>query len=413
MTEWARRAGQAALFDWVTANALLPAKDTAHEGIARIDRATVPEIGKISANFGSIQMTYDNSNSGLNPLGLDPEVVPFDLDPTFLDVGSTAAIIRPPIQGTTHFEQIYERAYLAVNNALTAFDNANLIKSMLRQENVTEDQLRRNAEDQDREYRNRLIEIFGTPYEGAIGTGKPYPASYKGPDLSLFMYVDVREVSYRTVPAPSATYEARLVAFQNDFAGLDADLKDKFQDRFQRIVDDVDANLVSWTSVQLTDSSVVQLELPATAQSYTFQAPAEWGTRAAPGRLQGIISDMVQTEADLAFAVGNYDALVNQIESAAALLSARNGVATETIRIKGDQRDEFYDVNAVISTLKAVAGALRGTYEYSADISDAIAESGPRVSGVANDLTFVGRMIAYIGHSAVGLIAQPLAFASD
>ena len=46
--EWARRAGQGAYFDWVVANAILPAEDPNpdHTGIQKIDRTTVRGTGR-------------------------------------------------------------------------------------------------------------------------------------------------------------------------------------------------------------------------------------------------------------------------------------------------------------------------------------------------------------------------------
>ena len=118
------------------------------------------------------------------------------------------------------------------------------------------DQLRQDVIDRDLDFRNRLIEIFGTPYEGTIGTGKPYPAGYTGPDLSLYMYVDVREISSETVPPPSADYTRRLLAFRNDLnltdksndAGLAATVRNNF-------LNSLTSNMVSWTSVVLSDDS--------------------------------------------------------------------------------------------------------------------------------------------------------------
>ena len=51
--EWARRAGQGAYFDWVTANSLLPAvhPNTNYTGIQKVDRTTVQDIAVVSANL--------------------------------------------------------------------------------------------------------------------------------------------------------------------------------------------------------------------------------------------------------------------------------------------------------------------------------------------------------------------------
>ena len=43
---------------------------------------------------------------------------------------------------------------------------------------------------QDLDFRNRLIEIFGTPYEGTIGPGQIYDEGYSGPDTLLYLYID-------------------------------------------------------------------------------------------------------------------------------------------------------------------------------------------------------------------------------
>lgn len=370
---WARRTGQGALFDWMTANAILPASDTNHTGVQKVDRSTVTELATIAANLGSVQNTYDNANNGLNPIGLNPDVVSFDIDPTFLDVGSTAQIGRRAVQGLTHFEQILERAFAATKNALTAFDFANENKNRLRQVADNVESFRQDVIEQDNDYRNRLIEIFGTPYDGAIGTGKPYPAGYHGPDLSLYMYVDVREVTADTVPAPSKDYKTRLYGFATDmpnesgpFAGL---LKTVFLDPLNDTSVDPYRGYDWWTGVRLTDDSIIDLKLPASAGTYTFQAPQDWGSRAASGRLQTIISDMVQTEAELGLAVGDYDALILQIEDAADLLEAKIEMANRIMDIKlktaatvKSEGKMIQIINAVKDAVAAAKGILEGAF---------------------------------------------------
>ena len=89
-------------------HALLPSVDTNHptlgsvpetaSGIQKLDRASVAGIGRISAALGSIQSTYDTANGRLNPSGLIP-MVPFDLDPTFVDVGLQRRLGDPPFKG--------------------------------------------------------------------------------------------------------------------------------------------------------------------------------------------------------------------------------------------------------------------------------------------------------------------------
>ncbi|MBW8864294.1 MAG: hypothetical protein JF609_05100, partial [Verrucomicrobia bacterium] len=99
--EWARRAGQGAYFDWITANALLPAvhPNTNYTGIQKIDRTTVTDISAISGNLLTIQTTMDQVDAGNNPLGLHNNALTFAVDPNFLIVGSGT-------QGQKFFQQI-------------------------------------------------------------------------------------------------------------------------------------------------------------------------------------------------------------------------------------------------------------------------------------------------------------------
>ncbi|MEM9533062.1 MAG: hypothetical protein AAGA23_19235, partial [Pseudomonadota bacterium] len=170
---------------WVTANAIVQAvdPDPDNQGIQRIDRTNLPEIDEISARAVQIQQQMDEADRGLNPLGLAKGVVPFDIDPTQLDAGKT------------HFEQIFERATVAMENVVSVWDHANAINRMLRYTQNTTEDLRRDSRVSEMDYRNRLIEIFGYPYEDDIGPGGTYPAGYNGPDLYHYMLVDPAELA--------------------------------------------------------------------------------------------------------------------------------------------------------------------------------------------------------------------------
>ena len=116
LAECAKRAGQGAYFDWVVGNAILPAVDPnpEHVGIQKVDRKSIQELSEIVTQAQSVQMKVDEADRGLNPLGLAKGVVPFDIDPSFLDVSST-------IQGLTHFEQGFQRADKSFGNAVATF----------------------------------------------------------------------------------------------------------------------------------------------------------------------------------------------------------------------------------------------------------------------------------------------------
>ncbi len=120
-------------------------------------------------------MKVDEADRGLNPLGLAKGVVPFDIDPSFLDVGST-------IQGQTHFEQVFQRAEKSFGNAVSTFNHANLLTELIRRTQDSSDTIYANNYDQEIDYKNRLIEIYGYPYDADIGPAGTYPSNYDGPD---------------------------------------------------------------------------------------------------------------------------------------------------------------------------------------------------------------------------------------
>jgi hypothetical protein len=123
VTEWARRTGQGAYFDWLVGNAILPSTDpnTNHVGIQKIDRQTVRELDQIISEHLQVQAQLDKSDAGLNPLGLAKGAVPFDIDPNFDVVGSG-------IQGQRHFQQIYERAVKAMNNGCGGLESGESVE---------------------------------------------------------------------------------------------------------------------------------------------------------------------------------------------------------------------------------------------------------------------------------------------
>ena len=54
----------------------------------------------------------------------------------------------------------------------------------------------RNIENSEADFNNRLIEVFGYPYQDDCGPGRTYATDYcqNGPDLYHYMYVDPSEL---------------------------------------------------------------------------------------------------------------------------------------------------------------------------------------------------------------------------
>ena len=362
LSGWAHRAGSGAFFDWVTANAILPATDpdTNHTGIQKIDRTTVPEIAEIAAGFDSIQAQVDKADNGLNPLGLAKNVVPFDIDPSQIDAGKT------------HFEQIYDRALEAMKNTVTVFNNANQLSQALRslQDNVNT--FSQNVDQQERDYKNRLIEIFGYPYAGDIGAGKTYPSGYDGPDLYHYMYVNTVDLNGDTSP-PNQTFTAY-------FSTLSASVQHYFPD---------DAPGLENTG--LDTSNILAVTFPKTAADFGFVAPASWGTRRAPGEIQLALSDVVQSEARFKQAVLNYDNLVKQIGDQIDLLQAHYDLRATNVQIHNSAQGSIHTLRDIAAVAETTARTLESVITANEDISQILTEAMPKTVGLANDVTAPAR----------------------
>ncbi len=353
---WARRAGQGAYFDWITANALLPSQhpDQKLEGIQEVDRKANSDIAVVSANLNSIQRTFDQANDGENPLSLSRDVVPFDINP---------AKIEDMVYGLTYFEQIHERATQALDNAGAIWDNANEVQNLLRKVGNSESEFRNSVYQEDLSHRNELVKLFGKPYEGTIGPGKVYPAGYDGPDLLLYMYVDVREINDQTVPGPTTDFakfddsgalidgdiyhafedgvgsggapRADLADIQHPFMPLylNEDTRRLFAPTFTAPANGGDPAVTvrnGLYAVNYTDLMTPKVPLdnlsqlmPVTAAGYTFQAPRDWGRRGAVGELQLHINKMLQQEAQVASTIGEWDSLQGSVVRELRFINAK------------------------------------------------------------------------------------------
>ena len=182
LDETISRSAQGALVHWAMANAILPDVDNYHTGIQKIDRTTVPELGALVATAQSFQSTLDNAYAHLNPLGLSPGAVCFDINPSY--ISSNGGV------GPSHFEQLYERALTALNNSAGAFNQAAVMTGSLRDQTNTVDNYTADIATQEGAYVGQLIDIYGRPYSGDIGAGKLYAQGYAGPDLNHWFIVD-------------------------------------------------------------------------------------------------------------------------------------------------------------------------------------------------------------------------------
>ncbi len=368
--QWARRAGQGALLDWAVVNSLLPTKapdlmdqrprlcpldidgatldDDCREipdpqsppsPLTQIDRPAVPEIGEISTQFQAIQAKLDLADRGLNPLGLATGAVPFDIDPTFLEVGSA-------VQGETHFEQIWDRADKALGNAVTVFDHANRLTQSLRRNQDSLEDFRRNVVDGEWDYQNRLIETFGRPYPDAIGVEGPYPPGYEGPDLEMFAVMDPVEFGLPSRP------ERRRTVLRT--AGpISAELGVFVDQALPPVLEDV----------------VIEYEVE---EGLGVVKPAAWEQpRPAEGEVQVALRDFTRNQISFAAALANYDAHLEEIQDTAELLRIQRGITADTIQII----DSRNSANRALNKQMDQANDLRLGFSRTANVIDDLREA--------------------------------------
>jgi len=380
--DWARRTAQGAYFDWITANALLPSQHPNEqlEGVQKVDRTVNDDISVVSANLTMIQQIFDDANGGLNPLRLAPGSISFDIDPTVTELGAGSS--------ESHFNQIYARSLEALDNAVNALDNASLIQNRLRQVTAMEADFRNEVFQEDLSYRNELIEIFGRPYDGTVGAGKLYPAGYDGPDVSLYMYVNVREINNNTVPGPALSFasfntngvltsgqlQTALYGGNSKFINTPEDMRDLFAATFAPDSSGVTPALArnGWYAVNYTDINNPKVNLdefsqlmPIKASGYTFQAPVAWGSRPAVGELQMIINEMIQQEAEIALAIGEWDALTGEIIRQIRLVNSQLATSDDIF----SRNRDFGIAKAVLQNV--IKGAV-GVYETLSEVEDTV-----------------------------------------
>jgi hypothetical protein len=402
VASWGRRCFQGAYFDWLTSNTLLTpdAEALTKTGLNKIDRKTIPYILDIVSSAQIIQQDYDDANTGLNPLGLAPDAVTFDIDPSrVLDNYSNSA---------THFEQIYERALIALENAMAIYDHANDNRRSLRNLTLSVEEFTDLVVETDLDYRNRLIEVFGTPYEGTIGPGKTYPAGYSGPDYYYFQYIDVNEYSSSTVPPPNSSMKAYFTPsvsypiWNKSLSKKIYNLPEMFKYYWA-----TDLSLSNYDGVENGD--YLELNYPMSASDYSFHAPSEWGTRSSPGSIQLALIELIKAETELQLAITDYGGVVSDILTGLELLQARSDLHYQEIKLIEATKTKIRTLNDTINGLLTAASVLGLIGDNIEDVASTIAESMPIVLGLSCDATSALRaafeLAGFMGLQAMGGIA--------
>ncbi|MBN2327476.1 MAG: hypothetical protein JXR73_10005 [Candidatus Omnitrophica bacterium] len=360
VSEWARRSYMGAYFDWAVSNSLLRANDDdpEHQGtLKKVDRTTVPELKIIASEAEIIQEKLNEADAGLNPLGLAKNVVPFDIVPP----------PAPPAIGQSHFEQIYDRASVVLNNAITVFNNANRSANNLRRNQDDEQKFQNYVEEREADFNSRLIEIFGYPFPEDKNplTGYIYGNDFVGPDLFHWSYIDYRDLIGLDLP------EGDTVSVEFDYPKVNP----------------------STGVFEVSKTSPVEFNV---VPGFGLVKPRNFTlARKAPGEIQLAQSDMFLAWWKMKQALELYDVTLANIEDQADILRARLNLTQQEIIILNEHSQEIQDLNEAIVDARNQQLGHRSAAQMAKDFALAQLESIPRmfIAGVASggDLTSIAR----------------------
>jgi hypothetical protein len=370
---WATRVGQGAYFNWAFGNAILPAVDTnlSHEGIQKVDRTTVPELKELATMADDLQTALDNAEAHLTPLGLAQGSLAFDMSPNKMTGPNNE----------THFEQVYSRAKVTLNNALAAFDDAKDVTRLMRSEQDSLADLQTSIAQQEFAYTSALIELYGTPYTDDIGPGKTYVQGYEGPDYLHYGYVDLTEQKFDEL----WSYTDTAVEFEIEIN----DVPSPFQTNI-------------YTSTDVFRRNITSDPIKFNIGTHGFlEKPSSWkGRRAHPGKLQQAASKVILTHTRLRQVINDAVGARNDWVVSLNYLNAKNKTMAE---IRGYTRDLLIAEQALEVAQKGseyLGQVLEDGKETAEDVTDVAIKSLPRnlIAGLA-----AGGDLAAPARAALGL----------
>ena len=380
LDETASRSTQGAFFHWIVGNAMLPDvdNDPNHSGVQIVDRTTVPELNELPSLALSYQTTMDSANDRLNPLGLAPGAIAFDLDPYWNN--SQGQELSGVDGGSSHYEQVSARALRALNNAAGSFNQAATMTRLLRnQENQISDQ-QTAIEDEEYAMLQELKDIYGSPYAGDIGPGKIYPQGYEEPDYFRWNIID-RPLDWIDTSKP-VTVTYRYPAQYQKFSGgaIDGIIKsyeggDKNGDG---VPDTVEKTFKVTPNQWVQFADVVG---PGTAL----------GKRPYTGALQDALIEAQLAQVALLAARAEGNDLVTRLyrekELFEGLVKMHVGQQTTTAVIG----TSLVATNTAAAVLETIAQVAEFGSDQAEELADAAAEMLPLTFGFSNDGTSVGR----------------------
>ncbi|MEM9479872.1 MAG: hypothetical protein AAGA58_09500, partial [Verrucomicrobiota bacterium] len=342
---------------------------------------TVPEVKELPTYAAGFQTTIDNANARLNPLGLSPGAIAFDISPADMKAGHS------------HFEQVYDRALVSLNNAAGAFNQAAVMTGLLRTQQVTLDELNNAIFEEEDAFEDELIALFGRPYSGDVGPGKIYEQGYEGADFFRYFIVD----------RPSDlvdTSETFTVTIQ------EANSFDAFTgNRISDIVNGLDeGTAVSTGTYTVQPSSFVQYN--------DVWKPGGLGSRPETGAMQDALLDAQMSWLALKEASVNYQKENGNLRQMILVFNDLVSKHEQHIDEMTDARTAVIALESVKLALETAETSLDFASDAADDLGDTLAEFFPRSVGLATDATSGARGAAKVTGDLASKILKGLAIAS-
>ena len=373
--DWAARAYQGSFFNWVNANAMIPVEDATSEGLAKIDRSTVPELKQLATWGGAISTLSSGLQGHLNPLGLANDSMTFDISASELAAGKS------------HFEQLYDRAVKAALNAKVAFTGASAMNTSLREQEDSLDSYNYTLSQQEKAYEYQLLSIFGSPYPGDVGPGKLYAQGYSGPDLYHGFFLD----------KPSD-----LIDTSGDIVSMEYREPHDFLDYGNVATWDVSAGTINGRTIyggtlnwdikniwdRVTGGSQYTTRTFSVSKFNQGQfVSASMGKRRQVGKLQSALLDVYHAHVNMLNAVSTFTGYKRQFQRDYELytevtseLASANRQSLENLRLATEKAEQYVGLEVGASFVDVLA-------EYYKNALDAFSEIPPVVNGTANDFS--------------------------
>lgn len=404
VVDWAQRAGQGAYFDWLVANAMVPAEDDRYTDVRKIDRSTVEALAEIPEHYAAIQQQLDNADSGFNPLGLVGNAMLFDIDPVL------------SADGVTHFEQIFNRAVASLNNALIVYDYANEMKIAQREAQNEQWDFVQSIIEQDRALISELIELFGYPYDADIGVNGTYPAGYNGPDIynyDLWDRIDLTDYQKRCSEAVAndpSRCPPQTVTKLVEYGPLPC---------IGFTVDGVDPTNICKDfgvgTLVLTKTIEYRIGIGLDAGRGRFK-PSAWpesSSRRAPGDIQNAIQALNQARNEYEQAILAYQDGIKQLEEFKQAYDARAEYIKSKRELLVGEKATSISLGALILTAKIVARSMETYGTTVTDFADDASDCVPDVLGFSNSLGAPPKCAMRIAGSTLGAVAKGVKFAAE